>query len=265
MKNYYQVKMQKRIVYVELEATQHNEKEIKNYFKDEILNIQKLEKDEFENIKNKRVFELTPINFSLSSKNKELLNQTNQNQLRLTILEKQAQKYKEFLNSIKTQNKKVEKESKIKVNPDFLKIQEKGKEEIHLKTNEEKPLFISKKIEQLKDVSSKIKDKVTEFQESKNSKDELFKDLESQIKEFESMIDQLKQENRLLKQELELLIEQEQKSSEKAKLEKENSSLKDKIEALKNKDKTPFDEDLKDKKPLKINKITYLKSQEQEI
>ena len=259
MKNYYQVKMQNRTVYVELKATQQDEQEIKNYFKDEIFNIQKLEKDVFENIKNKRVFELTPINFSLSSKNKELLNQTNQNHLRLTILEKQAQKYKEFLNSIRTQHKKVEKESKIKVNPDFAKTQDKEKEEIHLKTNEEKPIFISKKIEELKTVSSKIKVKVTEFQESKSSKDELFKELGKQIAEFESMID-----HRLLKQELELLIEQEQKSSEKLKLEKENSSLKDKIEALKNKDKTPFDEDLKDKKPLKLNKITYSQAQEQE-
>lgn len=264
MKNYYQVKMQNRTVYVELKATQQDEQEIRNYFKDEIFNIQKLEKDEFENIKNKRIFELTPINFSLSSKNKELLNQTNQNHLRLTILEKQAKKYKEFLNSIRTQNKKVEKESKIKVNPDFLKIQEKGKEEIHLKTNQEKPIFISKKIEDLKIVSSKIKDKVIEFQESKNSKDELFKHLEQEIAQFEIMIEQLKEENRLLKQELELLIEQEQKGSEKSKLEKENSSLKDKIEALKNKDKTPFDEDLKDKKPLKLNKITYSQAQEQE-
>lgn len=264
MKNYYQVKMQNRTVYVELEATQHDEKEIKNYFKDEILNIQKFEKNEFENIKNKRVFELTPINFNSVSKNKERLNKTNQNQIRITILEKQAQKYKDFLNSIRTKNKNVGKESKIKVNPDFAKTQEKEKEEIQSKNNKEKSLFISKKIEDLKIVSSKIKDKVTEFQESKNSKDELFKDLESQIKEFESMIDQLKQENRLLKQELELLIEQEQKSSEKAKLEKENSSLKDKIEALKNKDKTPFDEGLNDKKPLKINKITYSQVQEQE-
>lgn len=197
------------------------------------------------------------------NKNKESLNRVKQNQIWLSVLEKQAQKYKEFLNSIRTQNKKVEKESEIKVNPDFIKSQEKVKEEIESKTNEEKPLFISKKIEQLKDVSSKIKDKVTDFQTSKLPKAELFQELESQIKEFEAMIEQLKAENRLLKQELELLIEQEQKGSEKFKLEKENSSLKEKIEAFQNKDKTPFVQEIKEKKVFKANKITY-NSNEQE-
>lgn len=196
-------------------------------------------------------------------KNREKLNKINQNQIRLTVLQKQAQKYREFLNSINIQNKEVEKKS-TKLNPDFIKAQEKEKNEFESKTNEEKPLFIANKIEKLKDFSLKIKDRVVDFQDFKNSKDELFKDLEYQIKEFEVMIEQLKEENKLLKKELELLIEQEQKSNEKVKLEKDNSSLKDKIEALKNKDKTPFDEDLKDKKPLNINKITYSKSQEQE-
>lgn len=185
------------------------------------------------------------------NKNREKLNKINQNQIRLTVLQKQAQKYRDFQNSINIQNKKVEKEP-IKLNPDFTKAQEKEKNEFESKTNEEKPIFISKKIEELKTVSSKIKDKVTEFQESKSSKDELFKHLEQEIAQFEIMIEQLKEENKLLKQELELLIEQEQKGSEKSKLEKENSSLKDKIEALKNKDKTP----------LKINKITYSQAQE---
>ena len=199
------------------------------------------------------------------NKNKEALNRANQNQIRLTILEKQSIRYKEFLNSIRTSKKEVEKESEIKLNPDFLKVQEKEKEEIESKTNKEKPLFISKKIEQLKDVSSKIKDKITDFQETKASKDELFKHLEQEIAQFEAMIEQLKAENRLLKQELELLIEQEQKGSEKSKLEKENSTLKDKIEAFRNKNKTPFDEETKEqKKPLKVNKITYSNSQEQE-
>ena len=198
------------------------------------------------------------------NKNKESLNRVKQNQIWLSVLEKQAQKYKEFLNSIRTQNKKVEKESEIKVNPDFIKSQEKEKEEIESKTNEEKPLFISKKIEQLKDVSSKIKDKVTDFQTSELPKAELFQELESQIKEFEAMIEQLKQENRLLKQELELIIEKEQKLTEKIKLEKENKTLEERIESIKNKDKTPFDEEIKDKKPLKVNKITYSNSQEQE-
>ena len=198
------------------------------------------------------------------NKNKESLNRANQNQIRLTILEKQAQKYRDFLNSIRGSKKEVEKESEIKLNPDFLKAQDKLKEEIESKTNEEKPLFISKKIEQLKDVSSKIKDKVTDFQNTKVLKDELFKDLESQIKEFEVMIEHLKQENRLLKQELELIIEKEQKSTQKNTLEKENKTVKEKIENIKNKDKTPFDEDIKEKKPLKTNKITYAHTQEQE-
>lgn len=198
------------------------------------------------------------------NKNKESLNKANQNQIRLTILEKQAQKYKEFLNSIRASKKEVEKESEIKLNPDFVKAQEKEKEEIQSKLNEEKPLFLSKRIEQLKDVSSKIKDKVTDFQNTKVLKYELFKDLESQIKEFEAMIEQLKQENRLLKQELELIIEKEQKSTQKNSLEKENKTLEEKLERIKNKDKTPFDEDIKEKKPLKVNKITYSNLQEQE-
>lgn len=198
------------------------------------------------------------------NKNKESLNRANQNQIRLTILEKQAQKYRDFLNSIRASKKEVEKESEIKLNPDFIKAQEKEKEEVQSKTNEEKALFISKKIEQLKDVGSKIKDKVTDFQTSKLPKAELFQELESQIKEFEAMIEQLKQENRLLRQELELIIEKEQKSIQKNTLKKENSSLKEKIEAIQNKDKTPFDEDIKDKKLLKVNKITYSNLQEQE-
>ncbi len=198
------------------------------------------------------------------NKNKESLNRANQNQIRLTILEKQAQKYRDFLNSIRASKKEVEKESEIKLNPDFLKAQEKVKEEIESKTNEEKPLFISKKIEQLKDVSSKIKDKVTDFQNRKVLKDELFKNLEQEIAHFEAMIEQLKQENLLLKRELELIIEKEQESTQKNSLEKDNFSLKEKIEDFQNKDKTAFDGEIKDKKPLKINKITYSNSQEQE-
>jgi hypothetical protein len=198
------------------------------------------------------------------NKNKESLNRVKQNQIWLSVLEKQAQKYKEFLNSIRASKKEVEKESEIKLNPDFLKAQEKVKEEIESKLNEEKPLFISKKIEQLKDVGSKIKDKVTDFQNTKVLKDELFEHLEQEIAHLEAMIEQLKLENRLIKQQLELIIEKEQKSTQKNSLEKENSSLKEKIEAFQNKDKTPFDADFSEKKPLKINKITYVNSQEQE-
>lgn len=198
------------------------------------------------------------------NKNKELLNSANQNQIRLTILEKQAQKYRDFLLSIRASRKEVKNESEIKLNPDFIKSQEKEKEEIQSKLNEEKPLFISKKIEQLKNVSSKIKDKVTDFQETKASKDELFKHLEQEIAQFESIILNLTTENRALKRELELLIEKEQKSTQKNSLEKDNLSLKEKIEAFQNKDKTPFDEEIKEKKPLKANKITYSNSKEQE-
>lgn len=194
------------------------------------------------------------------NKYKQALNSSNQNQIRLSILEKQMLRYKEYLNSIRASRK----ESEIKLNPDFLKVQEKVKEEIESKTNEEKPLFISKKIEQLKDVSSKIRDKVTDFKNTKVLKDELFKDLEQEIAHLGAMIEQLKQENRLLKQELELIIEKEQKLTQKNSLEKDNLSLKEKIEAFKNKDKTPFDEETKDKKLLKVNKITYSNSQEQE-
>lgn len=199
------------------------------------------------------------------NKNKEALSKANQNQIRLTILEKQAQKYRDFLLSIRTSKKGVEKESEVKLNSDFIETQEKEKEEIKNKLDEDKPVFIFKKIEQLKDVSSKIKDKVTDFQNSKIIKDELFKNLEQEIAQFEAMIEQLKQENRLLRQELELIIEKEQKSIEKTKLEKENSTLKEKIENIKNKDKVPFDEKTKEKKPLKVNKITYSNSQEKEI
>ena len=195
------------------------------------------------------------------SKNKELLRKTNQNQIRLTVLEKQVLRYTEFLSSIRGSRK----ESKIKLNPDFIEALEKEKEEFQSKINEEKPLFISNKIEKLKDFNSKIKNKVTDFQNSKVIKDELFKNLEQEIAQFEAMIEQLKQENRLLRQELELIIEKEQKSIEKTKLEKENSTLKEKIENIKNKDKVPFDEKTKEKKPLKVNKITYSNSQEKEI
>ncbi|MFW0696968.1 hypothetical protein ACN09X_11365, partial [Aliarcobacter butzleri] len=86
-------------------------------------------------------------------------------------------KYRGFLLSIRTSKKGVEKESEVKLNPDFIKTQEKEKEEIKNKLDEDKPIFIFKKIEQLKDVSSKIKDKVTDFQNSKVIKDELFKNL----------------------------------------------------------------------------------------
>lgn len=193
------------------------------------------------------------------NKNKESLKRVNQNQIWLTVLEKQAQKYREFLESLRFKKQKNE-EKNFQFNPDFIKKQEKIKEEIE--ANSDKPSFISGKIEELKNISSKIKDKV----ESKTSKDELFKQLEEEILQFDAMIEQLKQENRLYKHELELLLEKSQKESQKSNLQKENTSLKEKIENMKNKEKTPFDEnyeDFKEKKPEKLNnKVTYTHEQE---
>ena len=172
---------------------------------------------------------------------------TRHNEARLTLLKNQAQDYNEIIHSgIKS--------SELKLNRDFLKGQEHMKEELETKTNEDKPIFISKRIDDLKEISSKIKDKVTDFQNNKFSKDELFKELEKEIAEFEAMIELLKAENQSLKKELELLIEQQQKSSEKSKLVKENKTLEEKIENIRNKDKTPFDAE---KKPLKINRIRF--------
>lgn len=182
---------------------------------------------------------------------------TRHNEARLTILENQVKDYNEIIHSrIKSKE--------VKLNPDFLKDQEESTKEFETKSAEEKPIFISTKIDKLREISSKIKDKVTDFQNNKFSKDELFKELEKQIAEFEAMIERLKAENQSLKKELELLIEQQQKSSEKSKLVKENKTLEEKIKVFKNKDKTPFDEDLKAKKPLKVNKVTYSNLQEQE-
>lgn len=195
-------------------------------------------------------------------KNKESLKKVNQNQIWLRVLEKQGRRYVELLEFLRFKKQKNE-EKNFQFNPDFLKKQEKIKEEIQEASSEDKPSFISGKISELKNINSKLKDKVSDFQESKTSKDELFKQLEEEILQFDAMIEQLKQENRLLKQELELLIEQEQKGSEKSKLEKENSSLKERIESIKNKDKTPFEQEIKEKKPFKANKITY-NSHEQE-
>jgi DNA primase len=318
MKNFYKVNMQERTVYVELEATNNDEKEIKSYFKEEIQDIKQLQKEEFESIENKKVLELTPIKFNSfsieESKNKieiiidgklnplyfenvkkeaekevkeilnknglvnykdkiytineleESKNKTNRNQLKLTILEKKFDKYKEFLSYIKTKKntQKVE-QSDVKLNSDFVKNLEKEKEEIQAKTSEEKPVFISKKIEKLNEESSHIEEKINNFQSNSISKDELFRNLEKQIAEFEAMIEQLKEENRLLKRELELLIEKEKKEQESKSLEKENQSLKSKIEKTQNKENPQLDADSKEKKALKVNKVTYANTHEQEI
>lgn len=196
------------------------------------------------------------------NKNKESLKRVNQNQIWLSVLERQAQKYREFLESLRFKKQKNE-EKNFQFNPDFLKKQEKIKEEIQEASSEDKPSFISGKIEELKNISSQIKDKVSDFQECKTSKDELFKKLEEEILQFEAMIEKLKKENKLLKHELELIIEKEQKSTQKDSLAKENTSLIEKLENMKNKDKTPFDEDSKEKKPEKLNnKVTYTHEQE---
>lgn len=193
------------------------------------------------------------------NKNKESLKRVNQNQFWLTVLERQAQKYREFLESLR-----FKKEKNFQFNPDFIKKQEKEKEKIQEASSEDKPSFISGKIEELKNINSKLKNKVSDFQESKISKDELFKHLEQEIEQFSSMIEQLKAENRQLKQVLELLLEKSQKESQKSNLEKENTTLKEKIENMKNKEKTPFDEDYKEKKPEKLNnKVTYTNEQEE--
>lgn len=251
MKNYYQVQIKNKNVHVELEPTKNDKNEIKNYFKDEIQNIKQLSKEEYDSIANKRHHEITPIYLFARYKTKN-------NEALLTILEEQASEYKDILGSER-------KSSEIKLNSDFLKNQVKEKNELDSKTSNEKPIFISKKIDNLKEIGSQIKNKVIDFQINKFSKDELFKDLEKQIAEFEAMIQQLKEENKILRKELELLVEQQQKESEKNNLTKENMTLKEKIEVYKNKHITPFDEKKEEKKPLKINKITYESNNEREI
>lgn len=182
---------------------------------------------------------------------------TKRNQIRLEILQKEAQKYIQFLNFTS------KKESKIKLNPEFIKNQEEMKEEFEKKSSEEKPLFISNQIEKLKDLGSKIKNKIVDFQKHKELKELEFIKLEQEIAHFEVLIEKLKEENRLLRQELELLIEHKKNESNILSMKKEQKDLKEKIDEIKNKDKTSFEE-RKERKPLKANKITYDNSHEQE-
>ena len=108
------------------------------------------------------------------------------NELRLSLLKEQAHNYNEIIHSrIKS--------SEIKLNPDFFKKQEQSTEDFETKSTEEKSIFVSKRIDNLKEISSVIKDKVTDFQNNKFSKDELFKHLEQEIAQFEAMIEQLKE------------------------------------------------------------------------
>ena len=88
-------------------------------------------------------------------------------------------------------------------------------------------------------------------------KSELFKNLEKEIHQFSAMVEALKNENRELRRELELLIQKDEKENEKKSLEKENTSLKDKIEKIKDKKS--------EKTPEKINKVSYDKTQVQEM
>lgn len=219
-----------------------------NYFKNINEDI-KMIKD----IKNSDENEVQELKRETSKK--ELLLKTNSNQIKLTVAEKKVLKYKEFLSSIKTKkNTQRVEQLDVKLNLDFVKNLEKEKEEIQLISNEEKPVFISKKIEKLSEESSHIEEKINNFQSNSISKDELFRNLEKQISEFEAMIEHLKEENRLLKRELELLIEKEKKEEQTKSLEKENQSLKSKIEKTQNKENTPS----------KANKITYSNTHEYE-
>ena len=187
---------------------------------------------------------------------KELLQKTVKNQVRLTVINNQAQKYIDFLKLIK--NKDKEEKTEFKLNPDFLK----QVNDVKNNTLEEKTEFTSKKIDNLKEESKNIGEKIKDYTESKMvSKSELFKNLEKEIHQFSAMVEALKNENRELKRELELLIQKDEKEKEQKSLEKDNASLKEKIEKIRDK-KT---ENVQEKTPEKINKISYEKTQVQEI
>ncbi|MGJ0316621.1 toprim domain-containing protein [Aliarcobacter cryaerophilus] len=183
---------------------------------------------------------------------KELLQKTVKNQVRLTVINNQAQKYMDFLKLIKNKDKKEKTE--FKLNPDFLK----QVNDVKNNTLEEKTEFTSKKIDNLKEESKNIGEKIKDYAESKMvDKSELFRTLEKEIHEFSSMIEALKNENRELRRELELLIQKDEKENEKKSLEKENISLKDKIAKIK--------DQKSEKTPEKINKVSYQKNQEKEL
>ncbi len=187
---------------------------------------------------------------------KELLQKTVKNQVRLTVINNQAQKYIDFLKLIK--NKDKEEKTEFKLNPDFLK----QVNDVKNNTLEEKTEFTSKKIDNLKEESKNIGEKIKDYSESKIlDKSELFKNLEKEIHQFSAMVEALKNENRELKRELELLIQKDEKEKEQKSLEKDNASLKEKIEKMR--DKKP--EKVQEKTPEKINKISYEKTQVQEM
>ena len=187
---------------------------------------------------------------------KELLQKTVKNQVRLTVINNQAQKYIDFLKLIK--NKDKEEKTEFKLNPDFLK----QVNDVKNNTLEEKTEFTSKKIDNLKEESKNIGEKIKDYSENKIlDKSELFKNLEKEIHQFSAMVEALKNENRELKRELELLIQKDEKEKEQKSLEKDNASLKEKIEKMR--DKKP--EKVQEKTPEKINKVSYDKTQVQEM
>lgn len=187
---------------------------------------------------------------------KELLQKTVKNQVRLTVINNQAQKYIDFLKLIK--NKDKEEKTEFKLNPDFLK----QVNDVKNNTLEEKTEFTSKKIDNLKEESKNIGEKIKDYSENKIlDKSELFKNLEKEIHQFSAMVEALKNENRELRRELELLIQKDEKEKEQKSLEKDNASLKEKIEKMR--DKKP--EKVQEKTPEKINKVSYDKTQVQEM
>ena len=187
---------------------------------------------------------------------KELLQKTVKNQVRLTVINNQAQKYMDFLKLIK--NKDKEEKTEFKLNPDFLK----QVNDVKNNTLEEKTEFTSKKIDNLKEESKNIGEKIKDYSENKIlDKSELFKNLEKEIHQFSAIVEALKNENRELRRELELLIQKDEKEKEQKSLEKDNASLKEKIEKMR--DKKP--EKVQEKTPEKINKISYEKTQVQEM
>ena len=155
-------------------------------------------------------------------------------------------------------NKDKEEKTEFKLNPDFLK----QVNDVKNNTLEEKTEFTSKKIDNLKEESKNIGEKIKDYSESKMvDKSELFRTLEKEIHQFSAIVEALKNENRELRRELELLIQKDEKEKEQKSLEKDNASLKEKIEKMR--DKKP--EKVQEKTPEKINKISYEKTHEQEM
>ena len=184
---------------------------------------------------------------------KELLQKTTQNKIRLAVVEKQMQSYKEFINS---KRKEKENELDFKINPKIFK-------DIYDKdlSIDEKIDLTTTKVDELKEESKNIGEKIKDYSESKMvDKSELFRTLEKEIHQFSAIVEALKNENRELRRELELLIQKDEKEKEQKSLEKENKNLQEKIENMKNKKTTS-----KEQTPEKINKISYEKTQVQEM